>query len=287
MNNGIKMNRSSLVDKNTVWWKRWLLWVLFLGYLAGLSYFLFFSEHYGRTDGNGEYRYNLVMFQEIKRFIRYYKEVGIASSLINLVGNVVAFVPFGFGLPLMKPNGYRFFKVLFWTFALSITIETIQLGYKIGCFDVDDLLLNTIGGMLGYLSYRIVMLLFFPKQRRQILREVKRTYVGGHMFRKRTSYKFMGRSHSRNGVVSMLIGLACITTFLSLVIISGVQLGVGSMLLGVIGMVAFVISIFGFILGVKSFQEKDIYYVAPVVGLGSNGIIMITLFCLYIVGVVS
>ena len=107
------------------------------------------------------------------------------------------------------------------------------------------------------------------------------------MLRKRTSYKFMGRSHSRNGVVSMLIGLVCITTFLSLVIISGVQLWAGSMLLGVVGMVTFVISIFGFILGVKSFQEKDIYYVAPVVGLGSNGIIMITLFCLYIVGVVS
>lgn len=40
-------------------------------------------------------------------------------------------------------------------FALSLTVETIQLVCKVGCFDVDDLLLNTIGSALGYVLFLI------------------------------------------------------------------------------------------------------------------------------------
>ena len=35
-------------------------------------------------------------------------------------------------------------------------VQTIQLVFKVGSFDVDDLFLNTIGGILGFLLYKIV-----------------------------------------------------------------------------------------------------------------------------------
>lgn len=50
-------------------------------------------------------------------------------------------------------NRRKFFSIFLGSFALSLTIETIQLVCKIGCFDVDDLLLNTIGGILGYVVF--------------------------------------------------------------------------------------------------------------------------------------
>lgn len=52
-------------------------------------------------------------------------------------------------------------------------------------------------------------------------------------------------------------------------------------------MLCFAVSILGFVLSIKSFKEKDIFYVAPVIGVGSNGIMIIILFYLYIVGIVS
>ncbi|WP_242841349.1 VanZ family protein [Lachnoclostridium phytofermentans] len=140
--------------------KRALVWILFLGYLACLSYFLFFSERYGRTDTSNGYRYNLVLFREIKRFFIYRREVGLEGFLVNMVGNVAAFMPFGFCLPMISLKRRGFFSVLFWSFGLTLTIETIQLLYQIGSFDVDDLLLNTIGGVLGYICYRIMLAIY-------------------------------------------------------------------------------------------------------------------------------
>ena len=40
-------------------------------------------------------------------------------------------------------------------FGLSVTVEVIQLITKVGCFDVDDMILNTAGAALGYLLFFI------------------------------------------------------------------------------------------------------------------------------------
>ena len=71
-------------------------WVLFLLYLALLSYLMFFSEDFGRTNPNRGYAYNLAPFKEIMRFITYYETVGMKAVVVNLAGNVIAFMPFGF-----------------------------------------------------------------------------------------------------------------------------------------------------------------------------------------------
>lgn len=143
------------MKKSTNKWTRFFSWILFLVYLAVISYFLFFSERYGRTEGSGGYRYNLVFFQEIRRFITYRKEIGLEGFIVNIIGNVLAFTPFGFCLPLIRIKKTTFFKVLCLSFLFSLTIESIQLIYQIGIFDVDDLVMNTVGGVLGYLIYKI------------------------------------------------------------------------------------------------------------------------------------
>lgn len=155
------------MKKSTNKWIRFFSWVLFLFYLAFISYFLFFSERYGRTEGNAGYRYNLVLFQEIKRFVTYREAIGLEGFIVNIIGNVLAFAPFGFCLPLISIRRTNFFRVLVWSFLFSLTIETIQLVYQIGIFDVDDLLMNTIGGVIGYVVYRIGKLWLDHKKKRR------------------------------------------------------------------------------------------------------------------------
>lgn len=137
------------VKKIRTWGK-----VFFVLYILFLLYFLIFSDWYGRTGVSKEYRYNLILFKEIKRFIEYRKELGPFAVFTNLFGNILIFVPFGFFISVAsKARG--FFMTLFYSFGLSLCVEVFQLVTKVGSFDVDDLLLNTIGGVLGYILFSI------------------------------------------------------------------------------------------------------------------------------------
>lgn len=124
--------------------------ILLAIYIVMLIYVCFFSERYGRDIISDTYRYNLVPFKEIRRFLVYRENVGFIAFIENLFGNVIAFMPFGFFIPVISPRNRKFLNVLALTFLLSLTVETIQLMLKVGSFDVDDLLLNTLGGITGY-----------------------------------------------------------------------------------------------------------------------------------------
>ena len=129
--------------------------ILFVLYLGALSYFLFFAENMGRTASN-EYRYNLVPLKEIKRFIYYVDVVGPKAALFNIAGNVVAFLPFGFFLSQITKCRLGIFSTTLFSFEFSLLVEVIQLVTKTGSFDVDDLILNTLGGFLGYLVFYVL-----------------------------------------------------------------------------------------------------------------------------------
>ena len=128
--------------------------VLFLLYVVFLIYFLFLAEWYGRTGISEEYRYNLELFREIKRFIIYREQLGAFAVFANLAGNILIFVPYGFFISVaIRERG--FFKTLFFSMGLSLCVEIIQLFTRVGSFDVDDILLNTIGGVFGYIIFLI------------------------------------------------------------------------------------------------------------------------------------
>lgn len=128
--------------------------VLFLCYLVLLTYVMFFSDDFGRS-GHEAYAYNLRLFHEIRRFYRYRHQLGMTAFLMNTVGNVVCFMPFGFFLPLLLRIAERWYGTLFLSFLMSLFIETVQLLLRVGSFDVDDMFLNTVGGCLGYIVCQI------------------------------------------------------------------------------------------------------------------------------------
>jgi len=130
--------------------------IVFGIYVILLTYFLFFAESTGRTFEGRSYHYNLVLFKEIKRFIQYRHVLGTTAVLLNLLGNIVAFIPFGAIMPIFNRRFRNFLYMALLSFEFSLLVETIQLISKVGSFDVDDLLLNTIGGITGYICFYIM-----------------------------------------------------------------------------------------------------------------------------------
>ena len=148
--------------------KQKLGWVLFIMYLVLLVYFMFFAESLGRTTHTqDEYAYNLTLFKEIRRFYIYRKQLGMEAFLLNIVGNVVGFMPCGFFLPIISRRSKKWYNTILFGFCLSLCIETTQLIFKVGSFDVDDLFLNTLGGALGFLSHWTIQKIRIKRRRRR------------------------------------------------------------------------------------------------------------------------
>ena len=126
----------------------------FILYMGLLIYFLLFAEAF-RENAVDEYRYNLIPFREIMRYIQYHKTIGTGRVLLNLLGNIIGFAPFGFFLPCISRRPIDLWAATLFSMEFSITVEVIQLFSRVGCCDVDDVILNTLGGMLGFLCYRV------------------------------------------------------------------------------------------------------------------------------------
>lgn len=139
---------------------------IFFGlYLLLLVYLMFFAEDWGRTMLEGDYRYNLVPFREIRRYLTYYRQIGLGRVFWNLIGNVIGFVPYGALLPAIREKKMGFFKTALLSFELTLFIEVSQLVLRVGSCDVDDMILNTLGGCIGYGVYRLI----FRKRRKEAL----------------------------------------------------------------------------------------------------------------------
>ena len=128
-------------------------------YLLLLIYLMFFAEEWGRFLLGGYYFFSLVPFREICRYLKYHGQIGRWRVIWNLAGNIIGFVPFGALLPVVREKRMGFFKVFLLSFDLTLIIEISQLILRVGSCDVDDMILNTLGGCIGYGLYRAAVLL--------------------------------------------------------------------------------------------------------------------------------
>lgn len=131
--------------------------ICFVVYMIVLVYFLLLSDGFGRIQGYSEYRYNVIPFQEIIRFVKYRGCIDFYSVVINLLGNVVAFIPFGALIRWVLDRRIRWYQVIGYTYLFSLHVELLQLVARVGVFDVDDILLNTLGGLIGFWVYYLLL----------------------------------------------------------------------------------------------------------------------------------
>lgn len=118
---------------------RELIYLISIIYLLCLFHVVTFQDvNYGAS--------NFVPFKEIFRY-----SFGSPKFIRNVIGNIMLFIPFGFlSSYLLKNRKFSVATIL--TLITSLTIETVQ--YYIGrVFDIDDIILNLIGGIVGFLIY--------------------------------------------------------------------------------------------------------------------------------------
>jgi glycopeptide antibiotics resistance protein len=101
---------------------------------------------------------NIIPFYSIMQYIAGSSADIKAFAFGNVVGNIVIFIPLGIYLPLFK-NDKRIITNLLLIFIVSLFVEIIQGLFGIGAADVDDIILNCLGGWIGILGYKFILLI--------------------------------------------------------------------------------------------------------------------------------
>ncbi|WJQ82721.1 VanZ family protein [Brevibacillus brevis] len=166
-----------LIDK---YFRKWVM-SLFCMYVAVLSYYLLLSperwesrafmvEWKERMLAYGAPQYsqpflNTNLFHTLVDYVYRYDKYNVDILVFNLAGNVILFVPLGLLVPLLFLRFQNIHRVFFLTLFVSLIIETLQLLLSLGSFDVDDLLLNVLGGLIGYGMFRLGTALIYRRRK--------------------------------------------------------------------------------------------------------------------------
>ncbi|MBQ6837143.1 MAG: VanZ family protein, partial [Clostridia bacterium] len=140
------------LKKRSIPIKKVLLWATFFCYIIvvlGATLMMRASFYEGR---------------KIMPLFYSYREAWVDFSAVmwrNIILNILMFLPFGFLLPLCHRLFDSFWKTSAATFVFTSLIETVQYFLKLGIFEPDDLLNNTIGAMIGFGIYTLI---FFKKR---------------------------------------------------------------------------------------------------------------------------
>lgn len=94
---------------------------------------------------------NFTAFKTIQQSLN---RLSSKHTLVNLIGNILIFVPNGILISLLTKN--KFISVCISSFGISLALECSQVLFSMGAFDVDDLILNVFGGVLGYGVFRMM-----------------------------------------------------------------------------------------------------------------------------------
>lgn len=130
-----------------------ILMLLFAGYTIVLALIILFKFdinytaflHEMLSKNNEVNRVNLVPFRNIRTYLDVWGSYGFE----NLAGHVVAFIPVGIGIRyLFAKNSI---KAVLWCLLITVLFEMIQYVFCIGFLDVDDIILNLMGSVIGIL----------------------------------------------------------------------------------------------------------------------------------------
>lgn len=141
-----------------------LLAFLLFGYLLGVIAVTFFPIPIDPNmikvlrSSSGEIHKNLLPFNTIILMIK--NNPWHFHAFLNIAGNVSLFVPFGFLIPILFKNFNRPLKLISLGFITTLAIEISQLiisymaGFTFRSFDIDDIILNTLGVIVGFIFLR-------------------------------------------------------------------------------------------------------------------------------------
>lgn len=115
--------------------------------LSPTDYYAYYELNLPKSKNVG---LNLVPFQTIKAYYKPENWNPESTKAANVIGNIVLFMPLGFLLPLVFPKIGKFVTVFLLSLFISVALEGCQYFFQSGVTDIDDVILNTMGGVFGY-----------------------------------------------------------------------------------------------------------------------------------------
>lgn len=148
---GKELNKSISQKKNII---NQVLYISFWIY-HGILLFLLFRP--SRAYGTVMRSINLEPFKQIITYIVRYNHYNFDTWFFNLFGNIILFMPFTFLLPICFNKAKTLKSSLAYIFMFSLAIEVGQYIFGVGVSDIDDIILNVLGGLLGFLVYKVLL----------------------------------------------------------------------------------------------------------------------------------
>lgn len=115
---------------------------------------------------------NIIPFKNTMGYITEAENYNLDVILFNTLGNVLIFLPLGIFLPLLYKKYCTLSKVALASAIISLSIEILQFTLRIGQFDIDDILLNTMGTAIGFILLKGMKRLIFPVTKGRFARKI-------------------------------------------------------------------------------------------------------------------
>ncbi|MFT3947782.1 MAG: VanZ family protein [Agriterribacter sp.] len=109
---------------------------------------------------------NFIPFKTILSYLMGHK--GSVISSINIIGNIALLIPIGFLLPLVY-NKMNWKKTLVFAISAGLSIEVMQVVFNVGIFDIDDIILNALGVIIGYWASSVFLKWLHAKKYKKII----------------------------------------------------------------------------------------------------------------------
>lgn len=147
-----------------------LFYLVFLFYIFVLFLLLFMRGH-------AFHSVNIIPFHTIRGYIHDTGTILSSIAITNLLGNIVLFVPLGVYVTLFDRNK-GFLKNILLILLLSTCVEIIQYIFYLGVSDVDDVILNGLGGFVGIAFYKFLLFILKDVQKVRYAIEIIAPIIG-------------------------------------------------------------------------------------------------------------
>lgn len=139
---------------------KYILYVIFIIYILLLIKIVLFKYYSLSQIIKGDVSLsirsaNLIPFKTVADFMEM-KDTNLLRAFSNIFGNIGIFMPLGYFLPALFKKFNKLTRVIAVSVALSMFFECTQYFYYLGALDIDDLILNSIGAIIGYFIYYLI-----------------------------------------------------------------------------------------------------------------------------------
>lgn len=141
------------IKQNTIWcvFILYCLIIIYITLLSGIGT----DYPYSRIEYIKSFN-NLIPFWSF--YVLFQSPVittySIREFAFNFMGNLLLFIPWGIMLPVLCTRFIKFKRFILFTTIVIICIESLELFFMLGVFDIEDYLLNIIGATLGFYIFK-------------------------------------------------------------------------------------------------------------------------------------